>query len=69
MIDDDHIDRVRKMHQGFMEVVELSFNCNELLVASLLAGYGLISNSSTTVIGISHHGTRDGYDVCMYLCV
>ena len=51
VIDDDHIDRVRKMHQGFTEGAEFSFNYNTLLlVASVLAGLGLISNSSTTII-------------------
>jgi uncharacterized hydrophobic protein (TIGR00271 family) len=45
------IDRVRMMHDRFAEGSEFSFNYNTLLVvASILAGMGLVSDSATTVI-------------------
>eukprot|EP00539_Tryblionella_compressa_P000844 CAMPEP_0178750534 /NCGR_PEP_ID=MMETSP0744-20121128/10050_1 /TAXON_ID=913974 /ORGANISM="Nitzschia punctata, Strain CCMP561" /LENGTH=449 /DNA_ID=CAMNT_0020404131 /DNA_START=260 /DNA_END=1609 /DNA_ORIENTATION=- len=51
VIDDKQIDRVRAMHNRFSEGAESNFNFNTLLlVASVLAGLGLISNSSTTII-------------------
>jgi uncharacterized hydrophobic protein (TIGR00271 family) len=47
----EQIGRVRMMHQQFTESSEFSFNYNTLLlVASILAGLGLISNSATTII-------------------
>lgn len=43
--------RVKYMHERFTQGSEFSFNYNVLLmVASLLAALGLVSNSSTTVI-------------------
>lgn len=47
----EQIDRVRQMHDRFAEGAEFSFNYNTLLlVASVLAGLGLASASTTTVI-------------------
>ena len=47
----EQVDRVRAMHQKMADGTRFTFNYNTLLlVASLLAGLGLISNSSTTII-------------------
>ena len=47
----EQIERVKYMHDRFTQGSEFSFNYNVLLmVASLLAALGLVSNSSTTVI-------------------
>jgi uncharacterized hydrophobic protein (TIGR00271 family) len=47
----EQIERVRTMHAIFSDGSEFSFNYNTLLlVASILAGLGLASNSSTTII-------------------
>jgi uncharacterized hydrophobic protein (TIGR00271 family) len=47
----EQIERVRHMHDRFEEGARFSFNYNTLLlVASILAGLGLVSNSSTTII-------------------
>jgi hypothetical protein len=47
----EHLERVKKMHARMEEGAIPSFNYNTLLlVASILAGLGLVSNSSTTVI-------------------
>jgi uncharacterized hydrophobic protein (TIGR00271 family) len=47
----EQIERVRNMHEKFTEGSQFSFNYNTLLVAaSVLAGLGLASNSSTMII-------------------
>ena len=47
----EQIDRIRMMHDRFEEGSLFSFNYNVLLlVASVLAGLGLVSNNNTTVI-------------------
>jgi uncharacterized hydrophobic protein (TIGR00271 family) len=47
----EQIERVRNMHDKFTEGSQFSFNYNTLLVvASVLAGLGLASNSSTMII-------------------
>jgi uncharacterized membrane protein len=47
----EQVERVRMMHRRFADASEFSFNYNTLLVvASILAGLGLVSNSSTTII-------------------
>ena len=50
-LDTEQIERIQIMHDQFAEGSAFTFNYNTLLlVASVLAGLGLISNSSTTVI-------------------
>jgi uncharacterized hydrophobic protein (TIGR00271 family) len=47
----EQIERVRMIHEKFAEGCKFSFNYNTLLLtASILAGLGLVSDSSTTVI-------------------
>lgn len=47
----EQIERVKLMHDKFMDSVVLNFNYNTLLiVASVIAGLGLVSNSSATII-------------------
>jgi hypothetical protein len=47
----EQIERVRLMHDKFMEGAVFSFNYNTLLlVASVIAGLGLVSNSTATII-------------------
>jgi uncharacterized hydrophobic protein (TIGR00271 family) len=47
----EEIERVRNIHETFREGSQFSFNYNTLLiVASILAGLGLVSNSSATII-------------------
>jgi hypothetical protein len=47
----EQIERVRLMHDKFMEGSVFSFNYNTLLlVASVIAGLGLVSNSTATII-------------------
>ena len=47
----EQIARVKKMHDKFSEEAEMNFNYNTLLlVASVIAGLGLASGSTTTVI-------------------
>ena len=50
-ISTEQLERVKQMHDRFSDGAEFSFNYNTLLfVASILAGLGLISNSSATII-------------------
>jgi len=47
----EQLDRVRTMHHKMSNSAKFSFNYNTLLlVASILAGIGLVSNSITTII-------------------
>ena len=47
----EQLERVKIMHDRFAEGAEFSFNYNTLLVvASILAGLGLVSNSAATII-------------------
>ena len=47
----EQLERVKLMHDRFAQEVSFSFNYGVLLlVSSMLAGLGLVSNSSTTVI-------------------
>jgi hypothetical protein len=47
----EQIERVRVMHDKFLEGTMFSFNYNTLLlVASVIAGLGLVSNSTATII-------------------
>lgn len=47
----EQLDRVRKMHKGIRQATRFCFNYNTLLlVASVLAALGLVSNSTATVI-------------------
>lgn len=47
----DQIERVKLMHDKFMNGAVFNFNYNTLLlVASVIAGLGLISNSTATII-------------------
>jgi hypothetical protein len=47
----EQLERVRKMHDSIESNVRFCFNYNALLlVASVLAGLGLVSNSSATII-------------------
>jgi len=47
----EQLERVRAMHHKMSSAAKFSFNYNTLLlVASLLAGLGLVSNSSATII-------------------
>ena len=47
----EQLERVKLMHDRFSDGAEFSFNYNTLLfVASILAGLGLITNSSATII-------------------
>ena len=47
----EQLERVKLMHDRFSEGAEFSFNYNTLLfVASILAGFGLASNSASTII-------------------
>ena len=51
IIDYEQIERVKMMHHRFSEGSKFTFNYNTLLLtASVIAGLGLASNSSTTVI-------------------
>ena len=51
VVDMEQINRVKMMHKQFRDGSKFSFNYNTmLLVASVLAGCGLISNSSATII-------------------
>ena len=48
---DEQVARVQLVHEKFSEGAEFSFNYNTmLLVASILAGLGLASNSTATII-------------------
>ena len=50
-ISTEQLERVKLMHDRFSDGAEFSFNYNTLLfVASILAGLGLVSNSSATII-------------------
>lgn len=50
-VDREQLERVKMMHKKFRDGSKFSFNYNTLLlVASVLAGIGLISNSSATII-------------------
>ena len=47
----EQIERVKLMHDKFMDGAVFNFNYNTLLlVASVIAGLGLISNSTATII-------------------
>ncbi|KAI2494843.1 DUF389-containing protein [Fragilaria crotonensis] len=47
----EQVQRVKMMHERMEEGVNFSFNFNTLLlIASILAGLGLVSNSSATII-------------------
>lgn len=51
IITDEQVARVQLMHEKFTEGAEFSFNYNTmLLVASVLAGLGLASNSTATIV-------------------
>jgi response regulator RpfG family c-di-GMP phosphodiesterase len=50
-VTEEHIERVRMIHDRFVQKASLSFNYNTLLfVASVLAGLGLASDSTSTII-------------------
>ena len=50
-VTEEQLERVRTMHDRISSGAEFSFNYNTLLfVASLLAGLGLVGNSSATII-------------------
>jgi hypothetical protein len=50
-VTEEQIERVRVIHDRFLEGASFSFNYNTLLfVASVLAGLGLVSNSTATII-------------------
>jgi hypothetical protein len=47
----EQIERVKLMHDKFMDEAVFNFNYNTLLiVASVIAGLGLVSNSTATII-------------------
>lgn len=47
----EQIERVKMMHDRFTDGARSDFNYNTLLlVASVLAGLGLVSNSTATII-------------------